>query len=331
MSVVASVIKALSPNFADYVIYNAGETDILLVASKSGTLPQPSARVFALPALARELRQVGITSLAQIQLRRIGSKRQLDPLFATYDVPRNSDYFPYVDLNAPRLRFMRRNALGLGRLDTVTAPVSRLVFGELTPALPDSTATYGREQRAVQAVRLSSAMATADFRGLSDNDIKNLLLIRDPPASCGGAGLQQAWASAVFRVSAQTTPHLATGELTRLWARIKGSNCYRQSGDSQRRWLDFLSLLATGDSPAIASAGLALWQATDTGLDGEQIAELLVATAAGLIGSGRHREAGDLLETAMSVVGDPGRYELILRWLAGLAGSAHPANGDSRW
>jgi hypothetical protein len=292
-----------------------------VVASKTGALPPPSARVFAVPALARELRRVGITSLAQIQLRRIGSKRQLDPLFATYRVPRNSDYFPYVDLNAPRLRFMKRDALGLGRLDTVTAPVARLVFGEAAPLLPDSDATFGREQRAVLAARLAAAIATGEFRGLASADIKNVLLIRDPPASCGVTELQQAWASAIFRVSAQTTPYLATDELARLWAGIRGSDCYRHSGDGRRRWLDFLSLLATGDSPAVANAGLALWQASDNGLDGEQTSELLVATAAGLIGSARHGEARDLLATAMAAAGETGRYELILRWLTGLAGS----------
>ncbi len=320
MEVVASVIKALSANFADYAIYNAGETDIVVVASKSGAVPDPDAKVFAVPALASELRRVGIQSLAQIQLRRIGSKKTLDPLFATYQAPRNSDYYPYVDLNAPRLRYMKRNALGLGQLDVGAVPVARLLFGASVPALPDGgKASYGREQRAVLAVRLAAAIATADYRSLEPRDVANALLLREPPGNCVSEEVQQVWTSAVSRVSIATNAYLPSDALARLWTGIKDSACYRETRDGRRRWLDFLALLATADSATLADAGLALWQMDNNGFDGAQSSDLLVGTAAALIGSNRKQEAQQLLTVAMASIGDPGPYELTLRWLTGLA------------
>ena len=49
-------------------------------------------------------------SIEDLKLVRVGSKRALEPLFAFSRLPMNSDYFPVVDQNAAKARFMRRRA-----------------------------------------------------------------------------------------------------------------------------------------------------------------------------------------------------------------------------
>ena len=108
-------------------MYNADDSNIMIVATRGRQLPPHSDETFDSPQLRAELARVGIDSLADITQRRIGDQRTLGPLLASYRSPPNSDYFPFVDLNAPRLRFMNRNAVELPSLLFAPVPVVELV------------------------------------------------------------------------------------------------------------------------------------------------------------------------------------------------------------
>jgi hypothetical protein len=322
MSVVASVLKALAPHFGNYVVYNTDDTDIVIVASRQHELPALSAAGFATPALASELERVGIHSLAQLELRRIGTQAELDPLMASYAVPPNSDFFPYVDLNAPRMRFLGREAMALSRLQAQAVPVARLLGDPSAPELPAgawAASDHERERRTGLAGELLRAMASGELAALPVDDARNVLILRAPPPACSDAGARAAWATAVYSMSSQTTPFVPAVRMSEFWARVRGSLCYRTAAAGERRWLDFQQLLAAADASAVARAGLALLQAPDSTLTGQQLADLLVATSAALLGAGRAAEASALLRAWRPSLRDPGRYELTLRWLAALA------------
>ena len=127
ITIVASIAKAMTPHFADYAMYSTDGSNILLVAKKDGPLPALNAAIMREPAIAQELRRNGILSLNDVENRRIGTQRSLKPLFASYAVPANSDFHPYVDLNAPRARFMQRSALNLTALNLLASPVTQLL------------------------------------------------------------------------------------------------------------------------------------------------------------------------------------------------------------
>ena len=88
--------------------------------------------MFQLPKLRVDLDRIGVRSPAELQMRFIGDDKTIGPLFNSMPVPVNSDYFPFVDLNAPRLRFMAENALELPRLATLSAPILGLLSPEAT-------------------------------------------------------------------------------------------------------------------------------------------------------------------------------------------------------
>ena len=106
IGIVASIVKALSPHFGAYAIYNLDDKDILIVATRATALPAPTERVFQWPRLRAELDRIGVQSLSDLQSRLVGDDRTIGPLLNSLPVAPNSDYFPFVDLNAPRLRFM---------------------------------------------------------------------------------------------------------------------------------------------------------------------------------------------------------------------------------
>src|SRR5260370_3195038 len=51
----------------------------------------------------------------------------LEPLFASYGVPANSDYAPLLDLNAARHRFMEKSAVDLVALVNLGVPILELL------------------------------------------------------------------------------------------------------------------------------------------------------------------------------------------------------------
>jgi hypothetical protein len=113
------------------------DKDILIVAGEPATLARPLADVFGMPAVAKELQTVSLQTMGDLDMRRLGGRQALEPLFASYGRPPNSDYYPYVDLNAPRLRFLRSEASELVELNSVHAPIVAL-FDNAPPARPAS-------------------------------------------------------------------------------------------------------------------------------------------------------------------------------------------------
>lgn len=123
VNLVASVIKALSSVFPDYVIYAADDFNILIVAKKEGEIGRPDSRMFEIPGLAMELKRIGIQNVQDLENRRIGDRQSWDPLFASIPIPPNSDYFPVLDLKAARTRFLGSTASEVVRGVNPSRPV----------------------------------------------------------------------------------------------------------------------------------------------------------------------------------------------------------------
>jgi hypothetical protein len=124
ITIIASILKALSPHFQDYAVYAANDSDIIIVARPVGNLPPLAKDLFATPSVATELRLVGLQTMGDIEIRRIGNKRMLDALMRLMPVPANSDFKPFVDLNAPRMRFLNHSAVDLIALMILPTPLA---------------------------------------------------------------------------------------------------------------------------------------------------------------------------------------------------------------
>src|SRR5205085_3481380 len=107
-SLVASVMQALGEEFPHYAIFAPSDHDILIVAGDAPLPLPPRAEIFEHPGIARELWTVHVMTAGDFDARYVGSRATLEPLFASYAMPANSDYAPVLDLNAARYRFMER-------------------------------------------------------------------------------------------------------------------------------------------------------------------------------------------------------------------------------
>ncbi len=303
ISVVASIVKALSPHFADYAIYNTDDSDLLIVASVDR--PLPAARAAATDGkLDEELRKVGVESLADIAVRRIGSKRVLDPLFASYAVPANSDYYPFVDLTAPRMRFLRRNAFGLEELRLRPIPLLELlgepgpVAGARVSAMDSYLLTRDRSQ---QAFAMLAALVSRDVRDLPPDAAAEALTLLAAAKECAHDSVRDAWFRAVRSIAARTTPYVAATELAPTWRALRAADCVGSASASQRAWLDFHEAVALRDTGAIVERGSAMLQ-NSVPHSADDRAEVLFAVAATLLGAGRDLEAAQLLQADIALV-----------------------------
>ena len=318
LSVVMSILKALSPHFHDYHVYNVDDSDILVVAQRGKAVPDPDPAIFASKDLQPELRRAGIMGVEDLVSRRIGNKALLGPFVSRYPVPVNSDYFPYVDQNAARFRFLHRGAVELPGLTMLPVPFLQLALPEwgprpLEPA-PEFEGHGRRETLANRAGLIAASVAGNEFSLLPD-EINGLIATLDmPAASCRIDGLGRGWEAAVTDLSSRTTAMLPYSELAPLWSRILSSPCYLGATAEQALWPNFLHAVAERDRPRIAELGHLLLDRP--GSEPTKLGYVLTATAAALFGSGQPADAAQLVRQWRTRLPAGGEYDLALGILA---------------
>jgi predicted membrane-bound spermidine synthase len=330
ITVVASIAKALSPNFADYAIYNTDNSNILIVASADGRVPTPRGDILQ-GALKEELHKVGIDTIGDIQVRRIASKRILDPLFNSYPVPRNSDYFPFVDLTAPRMRFLRRAAFALTQLHLDPIPITELLGepGLMSGAMPSTNVRfYSRQDRVQEALAIRAALDSGDLSLLSPDQGKNVLAIKTSASICGQPGVAATWFQAVAATVTQTTPYLSGEDLRPVWRSIEASPCFSSASTADRVRLDFFKAVAMRDRDQVITRGSALLE-EKVSLPAPARAEVLVAVAASMLGANRYEDAIKLLQADLALINARRDKDLGMRLVEAVAASHLPSGRDS--
>lgn len=326
MSVVSSVIKALSPHFGAYALYNTDDSNVLIVATPAATLPAPDGSVFQAPLLRAELERVGIATLADIEHRRIGDQQTLGPLFLAWPAPANSDFFPFVDLTAPRLRYERRSAVDLPDLTSIPVPLVELVGGRVPAATttpPPSNSSVYRDVLVRRALAISDATRNGRLDKLYPFLPIDLLTIDAPAARCADPVVQRAWQSAVRQISDFTTAYLGQKDLETIWDRILTSPCYQTQG-VHTTWARLLAALARRDTSQISSTGETLLALPGSTVSDDERAFLLASVAAADIGSGDFERARALLESKAASIKVPATYTLALRDLLALSRAGGP-------
>jgi hypothetical protein len=317
LSVVVSILKALSPHFDDYLLYNVDESNILVIATRGGPVPDPDPKVLASAELQRELRRAGIMGIEDLLSRRIGNKALLDPFVLGYPVPVNSDYYPYVDQNAARFRFLERDAVRLPELTMLPVPFLHLALPAWSPRpleqAPDFPQTR-RETLANRAGLIAASIARNRFN-LLPGEITALVTALDVPSEiCRIGGIAEAWSVAITDLSKRTTAFLPYEELAPLWTRILSSPCYSAATPDQLLWPNFLHAVAMRDRQKVAELGHRILEKPSG--QPPDLGYVLTATSAALYGLGSYREVSELVRKWSRRLPASNEYDLALGILA---------------
>ncbi|MCX7991257.1 MAG: spermidine synthase, partial [Proteobacteria bacterium] len=127
---IASIIKAISKNFADYALYVTTENEMLIVSSNN-PLGCLNDNILKDPQMYRVLKRLNMTTLADFQLRKIGEKKYFDSFFHSFDVRENSDFYPILERKAPKLRFFGLGAGQIINLITGPIPITKILMDDI--------------------------------------------------------------------------------------------------------------------------------------------------------------------------------------------------------
>jgi hypothetical protein len=273
--------------------------------------------------------------MGDLDMRRLGGRQALEPLFTGYGAPPNSDYYPYVDLNAPRLRFLRSEATELVELGSVHAPIVALFDNgpARRPPSGDSGPEYRKGEDTRQARYALQFLLSAkppEPVNIPHTLQKDLELVEMRLLRCADPDRYDSWLHALFQVAKATTPYLSRAESATLWNRLAASPCVAALSPEQKRWVTMLKAVAAGELDMVAAVGEELLARPAAALESSASRRYLLAyTMAANLAQGRGDTARALWRRYEGEMKIDGQHSIELRFvaaqaLAGVAGKNEP-------
>jgi spermidine synthase len=268
---VNSVLAAIDTVFPAYEVFYTSDADIVVVASNR-SVAVPDWGIVMYPDILSDMRRVVPLRPSWFETQRLAGRDVLHPMLKIHAAP-NSDFFPVLDLNAERMRFMHENASGYtslkeGRFDLVAALSGRrLGFGvgsaSPTPEIERSRAhALSARLHAVRTGSDSLARKVAVDEELSAarlriEQLEALAASRKPPASW------HAWMDAV--VAADEDLHGGTsGVIDSSFFKLMREHATAHRAPVEARVaLDFLEGIGAWNWPQAAQAAKALMVVRD--------------------------------------------------------------------
>ncbi len=331
---VASVMGALSRTFPDYDVYATDNANILILARKGGPVGELRGALFADAGVAGELRRHHIHSVADLETRRIAGSAALQPFFDSWEVPANSDYRPFLDLNAVRSRFLDHSASGLMALRTSPVPVLDLLQsgrGSREWRPPSAKGGVGTKDGYALLQLVQSARALrAYLAGGDESALKRMPpSLRDDAQVCR-RGLQecsdpveaQQWLGSLYTVATVVNPALGKGGSSEVWNMVASSRCYGALPPVGKAWVSLFAATGARNAPRMAANAEEIL-ARSGRMPKNRLGYLLSAAMAGRAGGGDWNALSALWERYGSETrhGEwSGGEELMFRLLR-----AHPA------
>ncbi|HUQ27128.1 MAG TPA: fused MFS/spermidine synthase [Usitatibacter sp.] len=317
----ASILKAIAKTFPDYTVYSTIDADIVIIARKGGAPGAFQGEVLEWPKM-REMAQKLKFDRGLIERRMMASWRATEPLFATYFIAANSDFFPVVDHRASKTRFTRARADVL--TDLQTSPIPML---EMLDAAKHGDRGRGEAPRATMAeaarqqgwvirdVVMSGAAGSIDVQ-MSENAAP-AFMVHSWAALCRDDFPFDAVLPHLQSVAQLVNPHIEAAAAAEMWQWIARSNCGKRLTPTQRGWLDLFESIGRRDPRAMVAGGRAVL-AADPGTATAATETALLAAAVGLVCQGEPREADALLTQYAPRFFRKNQRETELRYLLGL-------------
>ena len=322
---VESILKALTENFSDYVVYTTDGSNILLIAINEGELPTPDWGVLFDSGMAEDLANLDINNESDMIVRKLFDRDALLPYLQASQVPANSDYFPYVDLNAARARYVKSQALLFSAWAAAPLPMiemlagDRLRYDELTTypfwdRVKSSQNADWMYRRLVENAKVEELASSGRFMP------NELALLTDLVASsiegCESGERQQRWLFAVHQLMASSLPSIDERRGLELVNTIAGSSCAAGASPTVGQWIELYGAVARRDARLMSETATRLL-ADESVVDPAQLDYLLGGALLGDIAGNRTTSARNTWESWIQLRPDdlplPGYLEFLGR------------------
>ena len=261
LDLMATVFKAISSNFSDFAVYAPSHSNILIVAKNNGTVPDMSAGIFNSPETADILKSVRVNNMQDLDIRKIGNKKTLDNFFGSFPMRANSDYYPVLDQNAARTRFLQVNSRDLIFIANEPLPVMEMLTGAdhsgwentdvtFTPYLPQAGSAFKAMALRDYYLKGSLSPKYAEVRVQT----RFVLQLKRMFSECGSVTGPDRIES-LFNITKDMVSYLRPHELELIWKSLESGRCSSSFTQTERDYISFFK--AVGRRDAKAMAGLA--------------------------------------------------------------------------
>ncbi len=324
-NLIASILKAMSSSYADFVVYAADDGDMIIVARRDGMISEPDSAVLKIPGIAEELHRVRIEGVQDLDIRKLGNKKLLGNMLESFSIRANSDYYPVLDQNAARIRFLQANAQELLTFSHAPLPVlkmlspshSLLESTDITPSPDDTNSRYAH-----------IAMVMRDYL------LKGRSLRDDPPAvqqqalqfkevfcDCRSVPDQVGRLSALFNVSYLMTSYLTPQELSAIWKKMESCSCARSLSTAEKNWVRLFKAVGSRDASSMAESAKVLLASTPE-MPPALYKYCVASEMLGSLMQGRREDALKLWQTHRPLMYGNSQPDLLFRLLATESGSS---------
>jgi len=260
VDLVVSVLKAVSGNFSDYAIYAANDYDSIIVARKKGALPGLTYDLFNLPDLARMMWRIHVTGEQDLAIRKIGDRKTLDRFLASFPVRVNSDYYPVLDQNAAKARFLRETAKEFVTYGHSPLPALEMLAGQ-GPAWRETA--VNSSAHAVESRAAFTAMALRDYflhgsflpayAELPESIRRDALLVEELFHRCDASAPRNEALGSLYVTAIRMIPYLTPGELDAVWQRLERGPCAKSLPPTVKKTVGLFKATSRRDSKRMAA------------------------------------------------------------------------------
>ena len=116
---ILGILAALHERFRSYALYYTASQDMLIVASRAETLPEPDWSIVGFPGVAQDLARIVPLTPQTLGVLYVGGHEVFGPLLGDGSIALNSDFEPVLDLGAEKGRYLARSAAGFASLGSM--------------------------------------------------------------------------------------------------------------------------------------------------------------------------------------------------------------------
>ncbi len=293
-----SILKALVENFGDFAVYTPNSFDILIIAKKDGDLPEPDWDLLWQGELRKSLQRVGIHNVADLMVRKLADRSILEPYLDLVAAPVNSDYYPFVDLNAGKARYRATRATTLNAWSLAPLPLLEMLYAEsirFDQVSPAKTWTRSQSIGAADWVyRKIMSGSLVDPETSFHRSINRARYISDwlllSATDCALDSNPDRWEETVHDIAVIALPYLEAARATALVERLHVSGCAAPDDERARMWRRLYSAIAGRDGPEMAAGGRRLLHRFEE-IPDHRSAYVIAAAMLGDIAAGRPADA----------------------------------------
>jgi hypothetical protein len=184
------------------------------------------------------------------------SQKLFNPLIDAFPWPANSDYYPFVDLNAVKYRFIDKDIRLLDTLRNFIIPVRKIVESDTgfipfqsRENLPDlyNMAEFNEAKKMYN--ELMSLAVQKDTFSIVPEDRSDAVIALDY-ASINHLTFNQLY-STLIELLEKTTPFLSVSEMRDIWEVIVAKTSGISFDEEERKWMNYFEALCSYNMPLL--------------------------------------------------------------------------------